>query len=159
MAPRRRRRLTEGQTLTAVRAALGPVLDHLGHLGVGDELARRALVPRLATRLAARRRALTPWPRPWRIGRWRARGVPGAFPQPLLEPLDPRLKSRDLALLASRQLDEELSARLTASVIDHLGLGTLHTGKVRCKPTSSSLCEPRGESDIATTPARAGWGG
>jgi hypothetical protein len=61
-----------------------------------------------------------------RVGRGRARGVLGVLAQLLLEPLDPGLQAGDLALVACRQLDQELNAGIPAGVVDRFGLGALH---------------------------------
>jgi hypothetical protein len=94
------------ETASAARAALGPMVDDLIKLGLGHELASRALVTRLPTLLTRARRPPGPRSLPRRIGRRRARGVPRVLAQLLLETLDPRLQAGDLALMARRQLDQ-----------------------------------------------------
>lgn len=138
----RNRPLILAEAVPAARAALGPVLDEASDPLLRDELAGRPLVTRLTTGRTAGRRALPPRARPGRILRRRARSVPRALAQALLEPLDACLEAGDLALIASAQLDQELDTGLASRVVDRLGLGALHAKRIRRDPTSTSLCQP-----------------
>jgi len=119
----------------AARAALGPVLDDLVELRDGHELASRTLVAGLTARLAGAR-SLGLWNAARRLARRRQRGVARVLAQLLLEALDPRLQASDLALMARRQLDQELDASLATGVIDRFRLGALHAPRFDAAPTS-----------------------
>ncbi len=101
------------------------MIDNFIQLRGGHELASRALVTGLSTLLACARSALG-LRSSRRVGRRWTRGVLGVLAQLLLEPFDPRLQTSCLALIARRQLDQELHASLAAGVIDRFGLGALH---------------------------------
>ncbi len=150
MAPEAPRGLTLGllEAVPAAATALRIVIDDLVELILGGELAPRPAVPGLATRLA--RRALGPLAGLCaallaglrRIGgRWLG-AVSRALPDLLFKPLDPRLEAGDPALVARRQLDHELDARLAAGVVDGLRLGALHAPRFDATPRSPGLCQP-----------------
>src|SRR5450756_447804 len=80
-----------------------------------------------------------------RIGRRRLGARARIRPRPLLQPSDPILQASDLALIARRQLKQELDARLTTSVVDGLRLSALHTPRVRrhsAQPSPTSTTAP-----------------
>ncbi len=114
------------------------MIDDLLELVLGQKLAARTLVAKLAARLAPatpgkqllrlrprlRASLLT---RLGRIRRRRLRTGTRTLPSLLLKPRHPLVQKPDLALIPGSQLKQELDARLTPSVVDRLRLGPLHT--------------------------------
>ena len=115
------------------------MIDDLSHLVLGQKLAPRPLVTRLAAHAAptttlstqflglrARLRAslLT---RLRRIRRRRLRPGTRTLPCPLLKTRHPLVQEDDLALIPRSQLKQKLNARHAPGVIDRLRLPPLHT--------------------------------
>ncbi len=138
---------------SATATRLRVVIDDLIHPVLRLEIAPRARMPGLPTRLAPlplsaqqllrfRARLRPPLrPRLGRIGQRRPRARTRVLAHPLLQTPQPL----PMLLDPPRQLKNELNTRLTPRVKNRLRLGTIHARKIRCNKQESSPLAPTTE--------------
>ena len=151
--PSPRRALIERELAAAPATGIRIVIDDLVELVLGRQPATRALVPGLgASRalgalptqqlLRLRARLCTPLlPRLGRIRGRRHRTRPRVPPRLLLQPPQPILE----LLNPSGEIEDELHAHPPPGVVDRLGLGAVHTTKIRRPRARTLLWRPTTE--------------